>query len=276
MSSLDSIFIKEFNKVMRIQTNSGDIFSVPLPEESKSWEVSGSELLGVNRIDSKAGLFKGLNGSLARKLPKNSVARKRKYDLVTKSFAKDSNGRFIYEDVKVPSGSMVILSSKNLNLPYKYSCEDKGFGYIDFISIGDKKEYLYYIPKNNLFKVHQVALALSVKNMKNFMGMGYQSWDYGIIYLHVIPYVPTRQYIGSKILKTSFSLDFSNEIRCIVDYWEQNNVIPKIRFCQTIEKDNLVLKPTQRGFEDYIPVEELSIGEKLVLGEDIDSENISE
>lgn len=271
MPSLESIFIKEFNRGIRMGSTVRDIFKVPLPEECKNWSVSGSELFGVSGIGDEAGLFKGLNKSIVKKVPKNTVPMKRKIDLVTRDFVRDANGRYVYEDVKIPSGSMVVISDKNLNLPYKYSKEDIGFGYIDFISVGSTKEYLYYIPKVHIYKINQTALALSVKNMKNFNGMGYLTWNFGTIFLHVIPYSPSRNYIGSRVLKTGYSLNFSTEVRKIVDFWEANKIIPRIQLSYTEDRGNLVLKETVRGYEEYNPIDELSIGERLILGEDVEN-----
>ena len=270
MASLESVFIKEFNRGIRMSGAVKDIYKVPLPEECKSWKVSGCELYGVNGLGESSGLFRALNGTLVKKIPRNADAKKRKVDLVTRDFVRGNDGRFVYEDVKVPSGSMVVISDKSLNLPYNYKCEDPGFGYIDFITVGGNREFLYYIPKKNMFKVNQTALALSVKNMKNYSGMGYLSWKFGTIYLHIIPYAPTRSYVGSKILKTGYSLNFTEEVRKIVDFWEENRVIPRIQLCETSFNGNLVLRETQRGYEVYNPVDELSVGDRITLGDEVD------
>lgn len=268
MSTLESIFIKEFNRNMRASGAIKNIYEVPLPEEVGKWNVSGEELYYINGLSKEgSGLYYGLNGSLVKKLPKNVVASRRKVDLVTRDFVRDSNNRFVYEDVKIPTDSVVVISDKNLELPYKYSCKEENFGYIDFVTDGTNKEFIYYIPKKYVYLTHQSALALSVKNMKNFAGMGYKSWKYGLIYLHVIPYKPHSQYVGTKILATGVSLDYNEKIRKIVDYWVSNNIIPNIGYSDTESEGNLVLKETIRGYEDYNPIEELSLGDREIYGE---------
>lgn len=274
MATLESIFIKEFKRNTRASQIVKNIYEVPLPEESKSWEVSGSELYAIKGI--KAGLYTGLNQTLVKRLPRNVVASRRKVDLVTRDFVRDSNNRYVYEDVKVPTGSMVIISKTNLELPFKYKVDEEGFGYIDFVSDGVTREYMYYIPKKYLYQTHQTALALSVKNMKNFMGMGYVSWKFGMIFLHVIPYKPNQNYVGSKILKTSLSLNYDKEVKSIVDYWISTNVIPNISLCNTDEVGNLAIKETMTGYNDFSPLEELSLGDKEIYGENIEEEEVRE
>lgn len=270
MASAESIFIKEFNRNIRSASINKDIFSIKLPEEVKNWSVSGSDLLAVNGIPDSSGVYYGLNRSIVKKLPRGVVASKRKVDIVTRDFVRDENNRYVYEDVKIPKGSMVIVSNKSLAIPYGYKSED-GFGYVDFIQNGKNREYLYIVPKVYLYETHQTALALSVKNMKNFKGMGYQTWENGVIYLHIIPYKPNSTYVGSKILKTSHKLDYGKEIKSIVDFWIKERVIPNVALCETEDRGNLVLKPTARGYMDYSQREELSLGEKEIYGENVDS-----
>lgn len=266
MPTLEDIFIKEFKKSTSNSYVTKDIYKVPLPEQCKDWEVSGCDLFFVNGInEDKSGLFYGLNGELVKKLPKNTSAARRKIDLVSRDFVRDSNNRFIYEDVKIPSDSTVVVSSKNLNLPYGYTSIDKGFGYIDFVTSGKFREYIYYVPKTYIYKTSQTALALSVKDMKNFAGMGYVSWKFGLIYLHIVPYKPNMQYVGTKILKTSLSTDYNDDIRSLVDYWIRVGVIPNIGLCKVAD-GNLALKPTIRGYDYYEPIDEISLGDKVLYG----------
>ena len=271
MASLESVFIKEFNRSIRMQNIHKNIYDVPLPDSVKSWNVSGSDVFAIKGISSSAGLYQGLNKTLAKKLPQGMVASKRRVDLVTRDFVKDENGRFVYDDIKVPNGSMVIVSGKQLELPYKYSCDEKGFSYIDFVENKGIREYMYCVPKKYLYKVNQTALALSVKNMKNFKGMGYQSWHYGVIFLHVIPYKPGVKYTGSKILKTGIGLGYSSDIVEIVDFWNKEGVIPYLPYCNTDTQGNLVTKPTETGYDEYIPVEELSLGDREIYGSSVES-----
>lgn len=274
MPTLEGLFIKEFYKNIRSSSVEKDIFSIPLPVESKSWKVSGSDEVGIKGIPSEAGLYTGLNKKVVKKLPRGVVASKRKVDIVTRDFMRDDKNRFIYEDAVIPSGSTVIVAEESLQLPFGYKCDVKGFDYVDFIQNGKTREYLYVIPKIYLYETHQTALALSVKNMKNYKGMGYQTWKNGVIYLHIIPYKPNIRYVGTKILKTGYKLDYGSEIKAIVDFWIEKSIIPNVVLSDTTERGNLVLKPTMRGYEEYNPIEEISLGDKEIYG-DVD-QNLEE
>lgn len=267
MASLEQVFIKEFKKTLRGRVSSGNIYNMPLPNDCKNWEVSNCEIYGVSGITQDAGgLFFKLNKTLVKRLPKSHVAKRKKVDLVNKCYVKDNNGNLVYEDVDVPSGSIVIVSKENLRLPYGYKTNEDGFGYIDVVLNNGVKEFLYYIPKKYLYLTNQTALALSVKNMKNFSGMGYVTWNFGVVYLHVIPYNVNRKYVGTKILKTSHGLNYAREVKNIVDFWQKNNIVPNIALCDTCEEGNLVLRQTTRGYSDYNYIEELSLGEKEIYG----------
>lgn len=273
MATLESVFIKEFNRSMASSIKSKNIYQIELPEESKTWRVSGCEMYAVRGITPEAGgLYTGLNKTVVSKLPKGMVASRRKVDLVTRDFKRDANGRYIYEEVKVPKGSMVVLSRVNLNLKFGYKSNEDGFEYIDFVSNKDGREYMYIVPKKYIYKLNQTALALSVKNMKNFSGMGYKTWDSGVIFLHVIPYNHNVRYVGTKILKTGTTLNYKKEVEAIISYWVKNNIIPDIKLCNTEEKGNLILKETSAGYYEYEQYEELSLGEKEIYG----SSNYSE
>lgn len=267
MPSLEKTFIKEFKKNIRGRALSGSIYSMPLPRDCENWEVSNCEIYGVSGISIEGGgLFAKLNKTLVKRLPRGQVARRKKADLVNKCFVKDSNGSYVYEEVSIPHNSVVIISKDNLKLPFRYRSMEDGFGYIDVVLNKGVKEYLYYIPKKYLYLTNQTALALSVKNMKNYSGMGYVSWDYGVVYLHVIPYNINRKYVGTKILKTSHGLNYTREVKNIVSFWQSNGIIPDINLCNTVEEGNLVLRNTSRGFEDYEFIEELSLGDKEIYG----------
>lgn len=268
MSSLEQVFIKEFKRSIRTQRVSKNIYEVPLPIECSNWNVSGTHQYGVIGISAESGgLFSKLNKTVVDRLPQGAKVRRKKIDLVNKRFVKDSRGNLVYESVRVPQGSVPVISNINLNLPYRYSVDEEGFGYIDFIKIGSEKKFLYYIPKKYLYKANQTALALSVKNMKNYAGMGYVTWRFGTIYLHIIPYNSSRSYIGTKILKTSLSLNYDYDIKCIVDFWVKNGVVPNIKLCNTLSEGNLVLKPTTKGYDEYKPIERKSLAEEGELYE---------
>lgn len=266
MRNLEDCFVREFKKEIRLIGNK-DIFSVPLPDVVKNWKVSGTEQYRVFGVEDEH--FSLLNDTIVSRLPKGYEAKRRVIDKVNRSYKRDSEGNFVYERYTVPSGSTVVTSKVNLSLPYKvYLNPPKGFGYIDFVEDKDGLSFIYMLPNDYLYKINQTALAVSVKNMKNYQGMGYLTWDSGVIYLHIIPYNPNSQYIGSKILKTGITLDYLKDIHAISDYWESIGFMPKINLCALQSGENLVLKPTIIGYDDYNPVESIPLGSKETYGVD--------
>ena len=263
MRTLEDVFVREF----RTSVSAGykDIYNIPLPEVSKSWEVSGTEVYAIKGIEDE--YYGKLNKSMVKKLPKGFEAKRRVIDKVNRTYKKDEKGNYIYSDYKVPSGSLVITSEINIELPYsRYIKDMEGYGYIDFINKDGKVLYMYAIPKEVLYKVNQTALAISVKNMKNYNGMGLVSWNNGTIYIHVIPYSPNSQYIGSKILKTGFSLNYKSEVDALVEFWQAQNLIPDIKLCGLQTNENLCIKPTVVGYDSYLPVERLPLSSKEIYG----------
>ena len=265
--NLESIFVREFRESVK-PAGYKDIYSIPLPAECKNWYVSGTELYSVKGIEEP--YFKNLNKTVVKRLPRDKKAQKRKIDPKSRSFARDDEGNFIYEDVVVPSGSIIVLSEERIGLPHERKhTPSPGFGYIDFIMSEEKLEYMYIVPKDYLYRVHQTALAMSVKNMKNYEGCGYLTWEKGTIYLHIIPYNPNSSYTGTKILKTAYTLNFSSEIKLLLSYWQNANLIPNITLCELQDGSNLVLRPTVVGYEDYEPVDTLPLNDKeMYTGED--------
>lgn len=267
--NLEELFIREFKKSMRSLPKTRDIYKVPLPAEVSEWSVSDGSLYGVYGIPfEEGGIFRGLNRTFVRKPPSGVVVKKRKVDLVNRCFMKDSSGGFVYEDVRVPRGSMVVISKTNLNILFGYRDYSDGFGYIDFIDSGKGgREFIYYIPKRYLYSANETALAISVKDMKNYYGRGYLTWDYGLIYIHVIPYRAGRKYIGTRVLKSDCKLNYDCEIRALVDFWVKGGIIPAISLCNTVSEGNLVLKETVRGYNDFEPLEKVSVADREILGE---------
>lgn len=244
-----------------------DIYSVKLPSVVDTWEVSGTEVYAIKGIEEE--YYKELNKSLVRKLPRNMTAKRRVINKITREFKKDEEGKYIYEDYKVPSGSVVVTSEKTINLPYSlYSKSDKGYGYIDFCHVDGKLLYIYVLPREVLYRVHQTALALSVKTMKGYAGYGYKTWKEGVIYLHVIPYSPNSTYAGSKILKTGITTNYLKEIEEIVNFWQENNIMPKISLCELQSGENLALKPINICYDSYTPIEMLPLSDKEIFGEE--------
>lgn len=267
MKTLEEVFVKEFKQSI---SNVGykDIYKIPLPDECRSWNVSGTDLFVVKGVDGENAPYDRLNMSIVKRMPAGYVARRRVIDKAIRGFKKNPDGSYVYENYQVPSGSIVVLSNVNIDVQYKgYKTATKsGYGYVDFVDSSRGREYMYVVPKSVLYEINQTALALSVTNMKNFSGSGYTTWNNGVIFLHIIPYNPRSKYVGSKILATKCSLDYSEEVGTILRYWQKVNVIPDLRLCMLESGENLVLKRTSVGYTEYVQVQPLALGDREIYG----------
>lgn len=273
MKTLEDIFVREFKSSVS-GVGRKDVYGIPLPPESSSWYVSGVDMFQVRGISGEDEPYNLLEGKVVRRLPQGTVARRRAIDKATRGFLKDASGSYVYEDYSVPAGSIVVVSTENIGVLYKgYRVATKsGYGYIDFVDTVAGREFLYVLPKSVLYEINQTALALSVTNMKNYSGMGYTSWNNGTIYLHIIPYNPRAKYIGSKILATKCGLDYTNELKAILAYWQKAKVIPDLALSLLSSGENLATRPTSVGYEGYVQVQPIALGDKEIYGADNNGE----
>lgn len=259
---LESLFVREFKSAIRV-IGYKDIYKMPLPKDSKNWQVSGCHLYGIKGI--KDEYFGKLNGTVTKSTYTSKVVPKRRIEKATRGFEKGEDGTFVYEDISIPSGCVAVKSDVMIGLPFKYSLKEP-LEYVDFEETPEGKLYTYFIPKKYLYRVNQTALVVSVKNMKNFSGSGYTTWENGVVYIHVIPYNPKAQYVGSRVLKTGITLDYSREIQNILACWMMEGIVPDLRLTQLSTGENLAVKQTSVGYAEYIPIEQMSIVDKEVYG----------
>jgi hypothetical protein len=267
--SVEQNFIREFKKSCnktnyRFSTNFVKSIS---PPESAGWEVSGLHKgFVVIPKEASVGLFKQLNNTVVDLYPPSKRLAKRRVNLVTRDFERDSKGKPVLQDVTRHSGSIAVISEIDLKLPFK-RVPIEGFDYVDFfINKQGVKKFIYIIPKKMIHLVNQVALVISTKNMRNYHGKAYQTWRHGTFYLHLVPYKPKANYVGSKVICTKTSLDFSKEISTIVNYWMQIGFIPEIRLCNT-SLGNMVVRDVEQAFESFTKIERLSLADKEIYGE---------
>lgn len=264
MRTLEELFVREFKDSVKVVGNK-DIYSLPLPKECESWSVSGTDEFMIKGVEDDC--FSKLNNTIVKRVPKGYVAKRRVIDKAKRSYKTNDDGSFVYEDYQVPAGSLAVISNKNIELPYKrYIKPTGGFGYIDYIDYQGTICYVYTIPKEYLYKINQTALAISVKNMKNYSSIGFLTWDSGVIYIHVIPYSSTSKYTGTRILRTGRSTDYNKEVHLISDFWQSIGIIPNIELSNLQSGENLSIKSTVVGFEEYSPLEPNPISHSNILG----------
>ena len=274
--TLEDIFISEF-KSSTMNTNWRGIYNIPLPPECSKWAVSGTEVYAVKGITDTN--YSALDKKLVSRRPSGYVAKRRKINKGNRTFLQDEKGNYVYEDFAVPNKSIVVVSDINIDLPYleyKKKVTKEGYGYIDFIDRGNRKvDYLYVLPKSVLYRANQTALALSVKSMKNFSGRGYVTWNDGIIYLHIIPYKPNSKYEGTKILKTGFTLNYSKEVNTLLNFWQQQGVLPALSLCGLVDGRNIAIRETNVTYDSWLPVESIALSDKEIYGDTTDGTEVA-
>ena len=237
-----------------------------MPQSVLTWDNSTKELLKVNGVDCQ--YYENLNDTLVKRLPRNTVAKQRIIDKATKGYKKDENGCFIYNDYKVPSGSVVVISSKQLKIPWnEYVKPSEGYGYIDFIESDEGRKYMYMIPKTKLYKVNMTALVISyAPHMRCYEGRGYQTWRNGVVFMRIVPYKATSKFSQTKILRTWYGTNYAKECKELMQYWSENNFVVNSSVCELSDGTNLALTECETIEECYIPFELIPISDKEIYG----------
>ena len=156
---------------------------------------------------------------------------------------------YYYTPIEVPPESKVIVSDHAIGWS-KDQKHAKGLGYIDrldnpnnydneFNKIKDlPNKYLYYIPKRNLYYLHQTALALSTRIMpKCYYGVRLTFVNGQYYYLQVVDFRPgkrdgTEYY---KYLCTKTTTDYTEELSVLREYWKNKHVIFDPVYCELNE-----------------------------------------
>ena len=271
MRDLESIFVREYKEAVKASIGSKGIYDVPLPPVVKQWEVSGTDMYNVRDI--KESEFSALENKYVRKVPSKYAIQRRVVDKVTRNPKTDEEGNLLYKEVKVPVSSIAVFSHQNLKLKYSWFASDScknGYGYVDYIVQDGKqhdKLYIYILPKSVLYKVNQTALVMTTKgSMKNYTGVGYQTWSMGIIHFFVIPYKPNVSYENTRVLATRGDCLYKKYLDCIIKYWLSVNFIPELNLSELGDGSNLTQKLVPDSGENYIPCESIPLNGKEIYG----------
>ena len=274
MKTIEDIFKQEFKQNTIAQDE--NIFKMPLPQEVFSWNKIKTTVYAVKDIPSD-NPFSGLNKSFVYELPKGKVAKRRVIDKVTRSFKKDSDGKFVYEEYKVPSGSIVVTSNRNLQLSYsEYVKPTPGYGYIDFVVSKGVKTYSYALPKSVIYRCHPTALVLSNAGLSKhsgsklrcYNGERIRTWRCGTVGLFTIPFNPKKTYSNTVVLKTGFTLNYQEDIQKIEKYWESIGFIPMIDNCYLSTGKNLCVMSEPQGLIEYTYVDTVPMSTKEIFGDE--------
>jgi len=162
---------------------------------------------------------------------------KRKFDYKGE-FIKDDNGHYITEEVVLPHECVAVMSDLKIGVPTKFISKEK-FGYVDFVQRkrkdGSKElKYIYIIPRDYCYKLNQTALVLSLTKLRSYYAGSSVALQNGyILYMYVIPYKPTsKRFKNYLIVKTKTSVDYSDEINELVQYWNSRGYLFDYEMCQ--------------------------------------------
>jgi hypothetical protein len=276
MATADEIFYKEFNKMMyQLKGNVGyiDLTDIPLPQEyANMFRVETRNIVYLGNIIEE--YYNKLAGTEVL-LWGNSVLKRRKYDYKGE-FMKDKNGNFILQDVVCPSNCIAVISRQSIGVPAKFKSKE-GFQYVDMIekTADDGRKmyrFVYIIPKKYCYKMEQTALVLSWNKLKRYYsGMGIALQTGHILYVYIVPYKPTVQNHSYRVLISKTTLDYSQELQILKDYWVKNNIMFNPDDCQLFDyvkgRENMAVEQFNGVIERFDMTK--SMGDEEVF-EDID------
>lgn len=254
MATLDDIFKREFNQCRASLTSTNTIFDLNLQPKALPkddfYNVRGIEVDYYSKLNTSNVMLVPRGVKLEKRMQGSDGGLRRKKD-----------GSYFTIEVKVPKGSVAVVSNIAIGLPNRFSAE--GYDYVDFIELKNPKgevvgrRYTYILPRSVLYKVNFNALALSSRKMKSYQGVSIKSWNLGVLHLCIIPYKPKRTYANTVILVAKPSLDFSKEVEQLTLTLQNLGVISAPLDYITSEGENLgmsVIDPAYSSME-YISTE---------------------
>lgn len=258
MSTNEEIFYKEFNQMInQLKAMNGvvNIYDIPLP--SFPFKVEQRDLVAIGNIG--VDYYSKLNDTEAI-LWSNGQLKRRKFDYKGE-FMKDKNGNQIFVDVTLPHDCVAVISSIQIGVPLKFK-SDEHFEYVDVINRNNPDgtktpHYVYIIPRKYCFKLNQVALVINNNKMRVYYdGLGITLKNGNTIYLYTIPYKPSTQQRGYRVIHTKTSNDFTEELTAIRNYWLEQNYMFNPTKCVLNEgtkgRDNVALQVMSASLDEYI------------------------
>lgn len=229
MATLDEIFYKEFENMMKVRkgaTGAIELSAVPLPPEAAGrFFIEKRDKVFLTNIDDE---YYGKLNNTECLLWGRSALQRRKFDYKGEYMMKD--GRYIYQDVTCPTECTAIISDLAIGVPLKYKPSDK-FEYVDMVVKKDAegnemRKFVYIIPKKYCFRLNQTALVLSWNRLRVFYsGVALALQNGHILHMYVIPYKPSDQFKNYRILHCKTTDDYSEEIKMLRDFWVKNRII---------------------------------------------------
>ncbi|MGF2715376.1 hypothetical protein ACQUY5_24495 [Bacillus cereus] len=253
---LDKHFHKEFKQLM-MELRSETRFTVKqLPSPfSKPTLLNKVFIKGIE--DEKYGK---LNGKYAVIRKNNSIVRN----------VYHNNGEKKAETTyTAKEGNAIIITTENLQLPYRYRPTDKALEYIDYRETNGIRTFIYSIPKKYLYRTKQTALVLAQNTKRShYGGLKLTLTNGHSIYLYIVSLGNVREREGNVALVTKTGNDYAVELQKLQEYWLQRGIIfPK----NVLELEIPIGDTTNLGYkvleavEDYVGIDEFSISERTEM-----------
>lgn len=244
--TLDTLFNREFKELMNAlayQCTQPSLEKFPVPFE---FSQVGTNAIYVQDISEP--YYDKLNGSYC--LLNKDELKRRKYDYLGE-FMQNEDGSLIYEDVKVPQGSVAIISQTNIAIPYEdMEKSSDGFEYVDFLEKNGNSFYIYIVPKENCYRCNRTSLVLSwSRQSKFYSGLKIATCMGKYMFMQVIPRSVDKDYQTFRVICSKYSVDYSKEIHQLSEYWVQNKIV--------FDKDKCAFEDPTSYTVDNLAVQEL-------------------
>lgn len=257
LSPLDKMYYNELREYYDLRygkTKPYTPITVPLPPEvaeqraeKKSDSAAGnrvniSRLRRVRLLGIKEEYYVALNNADVfywadyRKLSRRKAASTKEtmYDNQGRVYSKDGfqvdvkTGEIVREEVTVPKGSVVVITTVNIHVPYSYKPKEQGFMYVDFEMIGGKPYRIYVIPAHYCFPLNEMCLTIT----RGFRGNSVDSYVVSFVNgtTLVLSVIPLESALRDKkddsvIIARHTDLNFGQMIRHLTEYWIKQGVM---------------------------------------------------
>lgn len=166
---------------------------------------------------------------------------------------KDPEGNKVTKPTSPPKDSLFIRSKDKITIPARFKQGTNGFDYANYWKDApDGYHYIWAIPKENIYPMNEVALSVSTRTMKAYKSYQFSTWQYGEIYISVIPYNANAKYEATRILSVGTDLDFDEKITYLVNSLIYIGIIPNVAdYYVDMQERNLVMKEMIPHYIDF-------------------------
>lgn len=239
MAVYENIFSREFSNMMndrKSHNSSFSIVNIPIPNLNLITNndfVEGGKLAFVKGILEP--YFSELSGTevevvKGRKFEKRLSLYNEEGKVV---FRKDSDGKYITQEIIVEPNFVGVYSSKNIHLPNRIEKNGVkreykptiGYRYIDYVDTPKGRKYLYLIPMECVYPMELCALVISLnKHRAYYKGCKVALTNGHYVHIYSIPY-KYRENPGYKLIGAKTNPNFDVEMQKLLNYWMKAGIL---------------------------------------------------